>query len=79
MASKTVMVQEAQTHLSELLALVEQGEEVLIARDNEPVAKLVSLPRQKKRVFGQHRGKVWVSDDYDAPLPDDFWLGSGGT
>lgn len=31
-------------------------------------------PRQPF-VFGLHQGQVWMSDDFDAPLPDSFWLG----
>lgn len=27
----------------------------------------------KKRVFGLHQGKIWMSDDFNEPLPDDFW------
>jgi hypothetical protein len=27
----------------------------------------------KKRVFGLHQGKIWMSDDFNDPLPDDFW------
>jgi len=27
------------------------------------------------RVFGQSRGRIHMSDDFDEPLPDDFWLG----
>jgi len=30
---------------------------------------------QKQRVFGLHAGQVWMSEDFDAPLPDEFWLG----
>ncbi|MGG2475996.1 type II toxin-antitoxin system Phd/YefM family antitoxin, partial [Rhizobium sp. BR5] len=37
----TIKVGEAKTHLSELLARVEAGEEVVIARGNEAVARLV--------------------------------------
>ncbi|MGA7932139.1 MAG: DUF2281 domain-containing protein [Kovacikia sp.] len=28
-----------------------------------------------KRILGLHRGQVWMSDNFDAPLPDEFWLG----
>ncbi|MCE2671130.1 MAG: DUF2281 domain-containing protein [Microcystis sp.] len=28
---------------------------------------------QKKRVFGLHQGKIWMSDDFNQPLPDNFW------
>ncbi|MFM8308943.1 MAG: DUF2281 domain-containing protein [Microcystis aeruginosa] len=27
----------------------------------------------KKRVFGLHQGKIWMSDDFNQPLPDNFW------
>lgn len=30
---------------------------------------------KKKRVFGQFRSKIKISEDYDNELPDDFWLG----
>jgi prevent-host-death family protein len=45
----TVKVAEAKTRLSELLAKVEAGEEVVIARGNEPVAKLSALDDQARR------------------------------
>ncbi len=44
--SITVKVHEAKTHLSELLAKVEAGEEVIIARGNDPIAKLTRIQRQ---------------------------------
>jgi antitoxin (DNA-binding transcriptional repressor) of toxin-antitoxin stability system len=43
----TVKVGEAKTHLSELLAKVEAGEEVIIARGNEPIAKLSRIQRDR--------------------------------
>jgi len=85
MAAKTVTIEEAQMHLSELLALVKQGKEVIIAKGKEPLAKLAPLPQSKEnkthvpRVFGEYQGNIWVSDDFDAPLPDAFWLGSNNT
>ncbi|ATQ70800.1 type II toxin-antitoxin system prevent-host-death family antitoxin [Methylosinus sp. H3A] len=47
--SITVKVAEAKTRLSELLALVEAGEEIVIARGNEPVAKLTALDEKARR------------------------------
>ncbi len=41
----TVKVGEAKTHLSDLLARVEAGEEIIIARNNEPVAKLTRIEK----------------------------------
>lgn len=69
---KTVNVHEAKTHFSKLLAKVERGHEVLIARAGKPVARLV--PHEVARpapVFGADRGKFAVPKDFDAPLPDD--------
>lgn len=43
----TVKVHEAKTHLSDLLARVEAGEEVVIARGNEPIAKLIRLQQRR--------------------------------
>jgi len=84
MAAKTVTIEEAQTHLPELLTLVGQGKEVIIAKGKEPFAKLILLPQSKDdktqtpRVFGEYKGEIWVSGDFDVPLPDQFWLGSSG-
>lgn len=79
MGIKNITLQEAEGHLNELLELVDQGEEVIITKDDQPCAKLVAvLPSSKKlRTFGQHKGKAWMSEDFNAPLPDNIWLGSG--
>lgn len=34
-----------------------------------------SVAAKSQRTLGLHRGKIWISDDFDAPLPDEFWLG----
>jgi hypothetical protein len=57
--------------------------EFLVQRQNklaqdQSVATLgeaVSVAGKPPRVFGLHAGQVWMSDDFDAPLPDEFWLG----
>ena len=84
MTAKTVTIEEAQTQLSDLLILISQGKEVIIAKGKEPVAKLIPLSQTKAhkaqpRIFGEYKGQIWVSDDFDAPLPDEFWLGSRAT
>jgi prevent-host-death family protein len=68
-----VNVHEAKTKLSALLSAVERGEEVVIARNGEPVAKLVHYVEQPKlRRLGCAIGLVtYMADDFDAPL-DDF-------
>lgn len=69
-----VNIHEAKTHLSRLLMQVEAGEEVVIARNGEPVAKLVAVPKPaKKRVLGLDRGIVFISDDFDDPVDPETW------
>jgi prevent-host-death family protein len=68
-----VNVLEAKTQLSRLLAAAEAGEDVVIARDGKPVARLVPVEEPAvRRVPGTWRGRVRMSDDFDAPLPGDI-------
>lgn len=65
---RQVNVHEAKTHLSRLLADVEGGEEIVIARAGKPVARLVADRRPREpRKPGFLKGKIWVSDDFDEP------------
>ena len=65
----TVNVHQAKTHLSRLLARAEAGEEITIARNGTPVARLVSLRRRGKRQFGALAGTIEVGDSFFDPLP----------
>jgi prevent-host-death family protein len=64
-------VHEAKTHLSRLLEKVAQGEEVVIAKAGVPVARLVAVRAVTKRELGFERGRVFIADDFDAPMPDE--------
>jgi len=64
-----VNVQEAKTHLSRLLARVEAGEDIVIARAGRPIARLVPVAEHISRVPGSARGDFEVPDDFDDPLP----------
>lgn len=69
-----VNIHEAKTQLSRLLVQVEAGEEVIIARSGQPVARLVAFTKpSKKRVLGQYRGEVVISDDFDEPVDPLTW------
>ncbi|MBT9584363.1 type II toxin-antitoxin system Phd/YefM family antitoxin [bacterium] len=68
-----VNIHEAKTRLSQLLAQVEAGEVVIIARAGTPVARL--SPAQaldSRRTFGRDRGLYAVPDDFDEPLPEEL-------
>ena len=66
-----VNIHEAKTHLSRLIQEVLDGGEVIIARDNVPLVKLVLLDSAKsERVLGTARGKIELATDFDEPLVD---------
>jgi prevent-host-death family protein len=67
--SYQVNVQDAKTRLSELLARVERGEEITIARAGRPIARLVAVEQPAKRALGFAPGKL--DDTFFEPLADD--------
>jgi prevent-host-death family protein len=72
-----VTIHEAKTHLSRLIASVQAGGEVIICKADTPIARLVAYQEPcADRQLGQWRGQVWVADDFDAPLPESFFLGT---
>ena len=69
---KVVTIHAAKTNLSRLIEEVTGGEQVVIARGKDPVARLVPIKPQKKgRVFGAMRGRAKVDRRFFAPLPDE--------
>ena len=67
-----VNVHEAKTHLSKLLQRVITGDEIIIAKSGQPVARLVPFePKSAQRLPGSAQGEIWIAPDFDAPLPDD--------
>jgi prevent-host-death family protein len=71
---------EAKTHLSRLVDEAVNGEEVVIARAGRPLVTLVPYTEKKKKLRkpGGWEGKVWISPDFDDPLPefeDEFYNG----
>jgi len=65
-------VHEAKTQLSKLLERVAAGEEVIIAKSGVPVARLVPAAPVPARPLGTEKGRVFIADDFDAPLPKDI-------
>ena len=73
MTTQTFNVQEAKTYLSSLLQAVASGAEVIIAKAGKPMARLSSIEGSRSQIrFGVLKGKVKVSDDFDASLPDNI-------
>lgn len=66
-----VNVHHAKTHLSKLIAAVESGEEVVIARAGKPAVKLVIVTppvrKSRKQLLGSGIGKLWLADDWNSP------------
>ena len=70
--SKTVTIHVAKTTLSQLVARAEAGEEIVIARDKTPVAKLVPIaPKTSERAPGALKGKIALDPSFFEPLPED--------
>jgi antitoxin (DNA-binding transcriptional repressor) of toxin-antitoxin stability system len=69
----TVNTHEAKTTLSRLLVRVSNGEETVIAKAGKAVAKLVPIKRHTvRRKSDIDKGKAWIADDFDAPLPEEL-------
>jgi prevent-host-death family protein len=65
-----VNVHHAKTNLSKLIAAVEGGEEVVIARNGKPAVKLVlaePVRKSRRNILGSGIGKIWMAPDFDSP------------
>ena len=72
-----VNMHEAKTSLSRLVARALEGEEIVIARNGDPLVKLVPVPKAPKpRVPGRYKGKIWIAPDCFDPMTEeelDLW------
>lgn len=66
----TVNIYEAKNQLSKLIAQAEAGEEVIIARNGEPVVRLVAVAKLPPRQLGHFQGLITVPDDFDDEDPE---------
>jgi prevent-host-death family protein len=73
-----VNIYQAKTQLSSLVERAAKGEEIVIAKAGKPMAKLISMESgveglKPLRKFGQNLlGITFLSDDFDAPLPEEI-------
>jgi prevent-host-death family protein len=64
-----VNVAEAKAHFSELISRALSCEEIIVARDNKPLVKLVPVASEAPRRPGVSKGQVlFMAEDFDAPL-----------
>ena len=64
--TEVVNMHQAKSSLSRLVQRALEGEEVVIARNGEPLVKLVPVPKERKpRVPGRYKGKVWMAPDFE--------------
>ena len=70
---RMVNIHTAKTHLSRLVNEVAAGEEIVIAKAGKPVARLLPFePRREPRKPGLMKGKIWIAEDFDDPLPEEI-------
>ena len=70
---RMVNIHTAKTHLSRLVDEVAAGEEIVIARAGKPVARLLPFEsRREPRKPGLMKGRIWISEDFDDPLPEEI-------
>lgn len=74
-----INVHEAKTNLSRILAEVEEGASVVIARNGKPIAEIIPYSRSAMPVPGLWRGKVRIAPDFDAEDPELTRLFQGGS
>lgn len=66
-----VNMHDAKSSLSKLVKRAAAGEDILIARDGKPAALLTRIPvRRCKLPIGALKGKLFIADDFDAPLEE---------
>jgi prevent-host-death family protein len=68
---KTFKIHEAKTNLSRLIEKACRGEDIIIARGDEPVVRLVPIAGKKRRNLGILKGKLVVGPEFFEPLPSD--------
>ena len=66
-----VNMHEAKSRLSQLVEMAKNGEDVVIAKNGKPEARLVPIDPEPKEWFGMDEGKGWMADDFNE-LPADI-------
>jgi antitoxin (DNA-binding transcriptional repressor) of toxin-antitoxin stability system len=75
MVTTEVEVRDLPDRFAELVALAAEGTEVIVTDGHIPRARLLPLQPGAGRLPGLHQGAIQTADDFDAALPEDFWMG----
>jgi prevent-host-death family protein len=77
--AKTYNLYQAKTQLSQLVDEAASGREIVIAKAGVPRARLMPLRnRRRPRRPGAAKGRIWIADDFDAPLPAEIFAAFAG-
>ncbi|MDQ3130820.1 MAG: toxin-antitoxin (TA) system antitoxin [Acidobacteriota bacterium] len=72
--TKTLSINEVS--MQTIISLTRNGDEIVLEENGEPLAKVTPIEKpqvQKPRIAGLGRGTMWMSEDFDDELPDEFW------
>ncbi len=77
MLTKTLDIQEISISIIDLLALLQDHTEIVLTNGDRLLAKVIPMNRIQEKIVpkaGLNLGAMVMSDDFDEPLPDEFWL-----
>jgi prevent-host-death family protein len=67
-----VSLAEANNQFLDLIERIKAGEEVLVSESGISIARIIPIANQQPRVPGQDKGKIFISPDFNDPLPPDI-------
>ena len=76
MGAKVFDLKQLPPELAQAIVTAPPASELVIMDDQVPVARVIVGAPAPARIAGLHAGTIQVTDDFDAPLSDDFWLGA---
>ena len=77
MLTKQVDLRNSPINLHDLLILVQEGNEVVLTEGANPLARVIPItPSSTPRQAGLHPGAIQTREDFDEPLPEEFWTGT---
>jgi antitoxin (DNA-binding transcriptional repressor) of toxin-antitoxin stability system len=78
MTTKNIDIQQISLSISDLLSLMQDDNtEIILTNGDKPFAKVIPIASVPEKIIpkaGLNLGAMVMSDDFDEPLPDAFWL-----